>query len=129
MPEQAQGDAVQRAAGRFLAEVRDHPAADAAVKEHARVGLVARLRAVTGPAADVQAPAVVEANMRAVRAQGRLEEAVLPVDHGLLELSVAGVEVVHLDVAPTPDQLASAAGQDGDVIAVVDVVAVDDAIS
>ncbi len=124
--EQAQGDSVQRAASGLLAEMCDGPTANPAVEEHASVEIVTR-PAVAGPATHVQAPAEDKQDVLAVQARGLLEGAVRRLLHRRLEVSVAKVEVLlHLDDAPPQDQLASAAHQDGDVIAIVDVVTVDD---
>ncbi len=73
----------------------------------------------------MQAPAEDEQDVRAVLARGRLERAVSSLLHGRLEVRVPRVEVFNLDDAPPPDQLASAASQYGNVVAVVDVVAID----
>ena len=126
MAEQAEGNAVERAARRLLSEVCDRPAADTAVEVPACVGLVAGLGAVARPAADVQAPAEDEFSLRTMRARGRLEEAVRLLDRDWLVTGLAGVDVANIYDAPPPDQLASAARQHGDVVAVVDVVTVED---
>ncbi len=74
----------------------------------------------------MQAPAEDEQDTRAVRTRDRLEGAVSRLLPGGLKVRVAGVNVFHSDDAPAPDQLACAASQDGYVVSVIDVVAVDD---
>ncbi len=79
---------LERAAGGLLAEVGDGPPGDTAVKEHASEGFVAGLAAVARPAADVQAPAEAEADLRAVGTRSWLKGAVCGLDDRRLELRV-----------------------------------------
>jgi hypothetical protein len=123
---QAEGEAVEQAACWLLAKVCYRPTADAAVKVHTGVSLVTSLGAVARPAADVQAPAENKLRLWAVLARCLLEGAVLGLDNGGVELSVTWKDVSHIDDAPAPDEHAGAAGENGDVVAVVDVVAIDD---
>ena len=74
----------------------------------------------------MQAPTEDESGLRAVRARGRLEGAVRPFDRDRLVTGLAGIDVAYIYDAPPPDQLASAARQHGNVVAVVDIVAVED---
>jgi hypothetical protein len=79
--DQAQRDAVQRAAGRGLAEVSDRPTGQAPVEEEAAQCFVTGLAAGAGIAPDVQAPAEHEHGLRAVRARRGLDRPVGS-DHG-----------------------------------------------
>ena len=124
--EQAQRDAVERAAGRGLAEVSDRPAGEAPVEEEAAQRLVAGLAAGAGVAPDVQTPAEHEDGLRAVRARSGLIRPVGADHGGRLPLWVALVDVPDTSDTPAPDQIARTAGEERDVIAVADVEAIED---
>jgi hypothetical protein len=115
MPEQAQRNAVEGAAGRGLTEVRYRPASEAAIKEHATEGLVARLAAVAGPATDVETPAVLENGLRAVRARSWLLGAVGADHGGGHEIRVTVVDTAHTHDTPAPHELARAPSQHGEM--------------
>jgi hypothetical protein len=124
--EQAQCEAVQRAARGGLAEVRDRLPSQTAVKKETAEGLVAGLAAIAGPAPDVQAPAVLEDGPGAVRAVSRPKRPVRADHDGGGPLRVALVDAPDANDPVAMHQLASAPGEQRDVVAVADIEAVHD---
>jgi hypothetical protein len=72
--------------------MRDRPPSQAAVEEEAAEGLVTCLATVARPTADVQAPAVLEDGLRAVRVRSRLERPIRADYDGGYSLRVALVD-------------------------------------